>query len=123
MADSQFNDTLPFMKLIKYIKVSARTMNVTTMEMKEQLQRELKRIDRKGRVSPYVNRNYDVMKDGDSFTILETVKLTRSLSVDYIIDHVTMADDAIFSCAVFNEVGFSRETISLHVIPRKSSDI
>ena len=121
LIDRQSNMTLPFIKLVKYIEISAGNDETTSFNITEKLQKESRRINKRGKISPYVNENYEVVKDRDSVIVMETMSLERSSSVHYVIDHVDVADSAVYSCIAFNDAGFSKETIYLHVIPRRCS--
>ena len=107
------------MKLVKYIKIAVGFNQTKDVNSTERVDAEVARIMKRKLVNPYMKKLYDVMKDGDFVTILETLNIERSLSVHYVIDHVEMTDDAVFSCIAFNEAGFSKETINLHIIPCK----
>ena len=119
--DRQLNMTQPFIKLIKYIKFSAETNETKSWNITEKLQKELTRIIKRGKISPYTDKNYEVIKGRYSVTVMETLSFERSFSVNYVIDHVDMVDNAVYSCIAFNDAGFSKETIYLHVIQRKCS--
>ena len=119
LAEKQYSETLPFMKLVKYIKIAVGVNQTKDANSTERVDAELARIKKRKLFNPYMKKLYDVINDGQLVTILETLNIERSLSVHYIIDHVEMTDDAVFSCIAFNEAGFSKETIYLHIIPRK----
>jgi len=123
LAEKQYNEPLPYMKLVKYIKIAVGFNQTKDVNSTERVDAEVARIKKRKLVNPYMKKLYDVMKDGDFVTILETLNIERSLSVHYVIDHVEMTDDAVFSCIAFNEAGFSKETINLHIIPSPTPSV
>lgn len=118
-AEAHFNDTPPFIKIVRYGKVSIPTNSTKAVNLTEKLNEEINRVIKRRNFIPYLNRNYEIKRDGNSIGILETMKLDRSIAVEYAMERVELGDDAVYSCIAFNEVGYSKETTYLHVIPRK----
>ena len=119
IAEGPFNDTLPFIKLGKYTKISTGSNTTKGLNVTEKLDMEISRMKKRESIGRYMCKNYEIIKDGDAVSILETIKLERSVLVEHVLDHIRMDDDAEYSCVAFNDVGFSKETLYLHVTPRK----
>eukprot|EP00795_Rhopilema_esculentum_P012524 gene12524-3213_t len=115
--ESQFIDTAPYIKLVKHLKIfKGNETNGTIF-----LNAKNSTVDREAYKK--IDRFYEVTEKRDYFEVIETKKIERAFSSELVLNRVDLNDDATYTCITFNDVGYSKENMYLHVIPEPRPSI
>ena len=115
--ESQFKDTAPYIKLVKYLRIFKGNETNSTIFLNAKDSTVHRDAYKK------VDRFYEVTEKGDYFDVVETRKIERAFSSELVLSPVELNDDATYTCITFNDVGYSKESMYLHVIPGVYSNI
>ena len=121
-AETQFRDTLPYIKWEKHTTILLRRNETNSTHVDN----ALGKVASATRVTSYgaeeIKRKYaggvfTIFEHDDVVQVIETKKLERTFKCEYILDDVNLEDDGEYSCIAFNEIGFSKVNHFLRVIP------
>ena len=121
-AETQFRDTLPYIKWEKYTTILLRRNETNSTHVDNALGKVASAMRVASRSPEEIKRKFagdafTIFEHGDIIKVIETKKLERTFKCEYILDEVNLEDDGEYSCIAFNEIGFSKVNHFLRVIP------
>ncbi len=111
---AELNYTIPFIKWEKkrkFLLEKNDTNSKVNADTKKKTYNE-KELRRK-----FANLKYVVSKNNNTLEVAEVIKIEKTLMSKLVFNKVSQDDDAEYSCVVFNEIGYSKASQSMHVYP------